>query len=359
MANPIRSKITQALAFIKSSRKALIITASVLIIFVSSAVLYSLNRSGILKLSSDISKISQIVSAESVSSYIEIASPSAFYAEFKKSKPGSQILSTPVWKRFFAGSSFAKLNQIIYLIDSSTGQMLSLEELVAFADGPVGYAKYEDGSFLAIAQLDLKSEIGVKLLSFFSDAKESKLKDIPAKEPNNNENKPVTDSSYKESFGNSPVDIENIKVNEFKNEKYSMYYLISGKYIIISDSKVTLGKSISCAKGDVEESIYGMGGFSKTLKNYGKTDLLFFQHFNNSPYGESLKALFGSESVSAVFKLYGEKPYADLFFPGAQAAAVPAQSPDWSKILPKENSISILSSKSVTDVVNSDRKSVV
>lgn len=284
---------------------------------------------------------------EKAVTYIEILDPQQFYSILEKSKFGKSLLDSQAWQKLSGTPEFQKLSNLLYFIELKAGNVISYKDLPSFFGGSVGFAKMENGSFLVVAKSNMKSRLGLSLVTAFKGKKvEVQIKKEEPAEKRKLEG--VTESSYTELFDEQKVSFANLEVTRINVQNGYMFIVMADDYVFISDNEETLKESLSVATRPSSSSLRNSEGMREALTAYESRGQLFFYADAKKSFLAPFLSQFskGTGTAAVLYADAGKNISGDLFaigynVPGKTSAD---RTPYWEKIIPSGAALAVYSS---------------
>jgi hypothetical protein len=280
--------------------------------------------------------------------YFEILDPQQFYSILEKSKFGRSFLDSQAWQKLSGTPEFQKLSNLLYFVELKAGNMISYKDLPSFFGGSVGFAKMENGSFLVVAKSNLKSRLGLSLMTAFKGKKvEVQVKKEEPGEKRKLEG--VTENSYTELFDEQKVSLSNIEATRINVQNGYLYIVMADDYVFVSDDETTLRDSLSVATNPSSSSLRNAKGMREALSAYESRGQIFaYADGKKSFFAPVLSQFSKGEGTAAVLYADAAKNITgDIFAIGYDAPekASLSKTQYWEKIIPSDAAVSLYSSE--------------
>jgi hypothetical protein len=314
---------------------------------------YSLNK--------NVTTVYQVIPANTIA-YLEIKDTERLRDLMRESEIGRAIGENPQWQNLLLSPEFNDLFSVLQVIESKTGFPLSLSSVPDLFDDSIGIAFMDDGSRLFVAQTNLKSQIGISLLSALR-AEEQKMQipdrenQRPAPEQTNEEEAGTDEGSravpevYPSRFSADQIILKNLVVNRIEvGGKRHLYFVILDHYLFVSDSMETLRLSMAEAAGGTGGILSGKNSRQPVIDEYARDDSLLFALLDTSrSAGAPLLSPFisGRNAAFIIRWREGRFPEGSIyntdFKEGEGSTAGETPSSEWEKQIPLSVVLAIFS----------------
>jgi hypothetical protein len=298
---------------------------------------------------------------QNVTTYVEILDPKECYSVFEKSSFGKEIIHSKAWEKLSGTPDFQKLSNLLYFIELKADAVITYKDLPSFFGGSVGIAWTEDNEMLIVAKTNLKSRLGLALVSAFK-GKTIPLAQIGDKDDKSAKNKGarklegVTSESYEDLFQEQAVQFANLTVTRITNGTGYLYLVMLDDYLFVSDSDRMLKEALYIAAKPESSSLRnakGMRDAVTALERGGQ--ILIYLDATRSSAAPLLANMVAGKGAAVV--LYGDEKNAlsgDIYVIDRTEEKRSAPGPvAWDKIIPQEQAIAVYSNTlSISDVVD-------
>jgi hypothetical protein len=286
---------------------------------------------------------------EKAVTYFEILDPQQFYSILEKSKFGKSFLDSQAWQKLSGTPEFQKLSNLLYFIELKAGNVISYKDLPSFFGGSVGFAKMENGSFLVVAKSNIKSRLGLSLMTAFKGKKvEVQIKKDESAPAEKRKLEGVTESSYTELFDEQKISFANLEVTRINVQNGYMFLVMVDDYVFISDNEETLKESLSVATNPSSSSFRNSKGMREALSAYeSRGQLFFYADAKKSFFAPVLSQFSRGDGTAAVLYADAAKNISGDIFAIGYAASEKAsvnKNQYWEKIIPSDAALTLYSS---------------
>lgn len=347
----MNKKLSALLQFLNKNKKiAIPVTSAILtILFI---VLFLSLRS--YKLDANVRQSADAIPSDA-NFYVEISNPEEFYKNFAFTDTGKAILGSAGWKKLWATPQVKHFNSLLYFLELTGGEVLTPEEITSFFGGSVGYASFGEEDYLMVARANLKSKLGLGLITAFK-AKKTDAKDEQVKESKEDkENNVVSSNSYSEVYDQDLIKFHNLKIYKLTSGGKEIYFTMMSDYIFISNTISLIKKSVALAAGHGTTPFTRMKGGDSIFSNYTNKDMLIYINPTSGIKYSLFKTLIPAKALAMVVKISNENITADVINLDYQEN-IPAttSSLNWSDIIPNDSSLTFFNNKlAINDIIKS------
>jgi len=298
---------------------------------------------------------------QNVTTYVEILDPKECYSILEKSAFGKGIINSKAWEKLSGTPDFQKLSNLLYFIELKADEVITYKDLPSFFGGSVGIAWTEDNSMLIVAKTNLKSRLGLSLVSAFK-GKKIPLAEVGNEKDKSAENKGarklegVTSDSYEDIFQEQAVQFANLTVTRIASGTGYLYLVMLDDYLFVSDNDSVLKEALYIAAKPDSSSLRnakGMRDAVTALERGGQ--ILVYVDATRSSAAPLLANMVAGKGAAVV--LYGDEKNTlsgDIYVidrtEGKRSAPGPVV---WDKIIPQEQTIAVYSNTlSIIDVMD-------
>jgi len=261
---------------------------------------------------------------QSAEIYLEINNPQKFIDIAKKTTVYGNINSSAAWNNFLSAPSMQRIFNYLYIIEVKSKNMINADNIGSFVTNFIGISIHKDGSILVIAEIDLKTKIGLSILSSFkSDSviEKNKIEEAGEKKEasgnqtadNNNTDagegqneKPV--NIYNDVYSEDSIKYSNVRIYRFQTNNGFAYVALLDRLLVFSDSLDTIKQALKLASSNGGDSLGAEKGFNKANKEFDDGDALLFMRSNNF---EPLSFLLND--IAVIWKIESDTLTGDIF----------------------------------------------
>lgn len=348
-----KRRVQSAIAWVRSSRRRIVAAAVIPLCVIALSLALSQKRS--YSLNPSITHSVYTIPKDAVW-YLEVLEPQQLYSIFEQSRFGRSLIESKAWEKLAGTPEFHTISNLLYFIELKAGIHISYTEVPSFLGGSAGMAKMKDGSLLIVARTNLKSRFTISLLSAFKGDK-APLARKKAPEGDGKKREGVSADSYKELFDEENVPFANLSVTKIHTQSGAMYLVMLDDYLFVSDSEDTLKESLYLATQNDPSSVKKISGMSEAVTAFenGGHVLLYLDGTKSSV--SPLLGAFVKGGSGAAIVLYPDKTKpltGDIFAAGDFEPLPQSQGPEFSKIIPLEQALSVYSETSgIPDLLSS------
>jgi hypothetical protein len=348
----IRSKAKKVQKWVLMTRKRTYMVSAVFFITLIGVIFFAMGKS--YSVSREVTHSVYTIPEKAVF-YAEVLDPAQMYSLLEKSAFGKSLIDSKAWQKLSSTPEFLKLSNLLYFVELKAGEIVSYKDLHTFFGGSAGFAKMEDGSFLVVAKSNVKSKLGLALVSAFK-GQPVKMKVKKTDAPESRKLEGVTEGSYTELFDEQKVSFANLEVTRINVQDGYLYLVMAGDYIFISDSDNTLKESLYTASNPSASSIRMKKGMKEALTSFESRGQIFiYTDTKKSSLSPLLVQCVPGDGVAAVIYAQQKKNISgDVFAIGydVPAKATLKKGVSWERLLPSDGAFSFYSSTlGVNDVV--------
>ena len=253
----------------------------------------------------------QIIPGSAVA-YIEIKDTEAIIEKYRDSKLGKEIQNSSEWQNLFATPDFNNLIPEIHLFEIKTSINIEFSDIPDYFQ-TAGIAFMPDHSRLIVAKTNLKSKIGIQLLSMFQEqaqipdaSSKASAKEKPSgREEDNSQEVPET---FAGEFNSEKIDYSNLSIQKIFSGDSQLYFILMDDYIIASDSLESVKAGIIEASSSSGGLFYGKYGEKNIIDHYDSDDatVLVYMDTKESLSAPLLNLVLESDKAAAVFHFNSE-----------------------------------------------------
>lgn len=278
--------------------------------------------------------------------YFEIKNTNAIKDKLILSETFKNIEASEAWTRFISSLAGKKLGELLYLVELKSNAILDWKDFLELFGESIGYASFTDGSFSVVAKTNLKSRFGITILESFKagkiplkkikeekkeEPKEDKQdtpnnpqpqnneevnSDDPQSNPEETKENVISDENYETNFLEEGIKTGNLIISQVEAGSGSVYFVLIGEYLFLSDSLETLTKSLEAATNPSKKSLLSNKEMDLVFKEYYNEKILALAYIglSNTNFTPFLKPLAeNANSISLLFKMENDLVTADIF----------------------------------------------
>lgn len=278
--------------------------------------------------------------------YFEIKNTNAIKENLIKSETFKNIETSEAWTRFISSLAGKKLGELLYLVELKSNAILDWKDFLDLFGESIGYASFTDGSYSVVAKTNLKSRFGIAIFESFKAGKiplkkiKEEKKEEPKEEKSDTNNNPQPENNEEVNSDEPQNNLEETKENIISNDNYetgfleegiksgnliisqveagsgSIYFVLVGEYLFLSDSLETLTKSLEAATNPSKKSLLANKEMDLVFKEYYNEKILAVAYFglSDTNFTPFLKPLAeNANSISLLFKMENELVTADIY----------------------------------------------
>ncbi|MBM9499886.1 hypothetical protein JWG44_06435 [Leptospira sp. 201903071] len=278
---------------------------------------------------------------------MEVFRPEEFIEDISKTEIGKKLSEDGTFQKTLTLPELRKVSSILYLLETKAGVLTEPSRLANLFDGPVATALLQKKDWIVVGKASIKSKFGVSLLTLFQGEKIAKAKTDIKTEPqtegeSNSETPGQTHSAddFTDQFTVGSESFGNLEMYQYDFGQEIVYITVIGNFILITNSKETLGLSLGLASSKNNSSLGNLKGFNSLRESAQKKEnKLLFYAGKNSLLTPLLKPSFGNSGMGL---LLGWKEHGllegEVYRLGGEQTEINSNSitPSLSKILPKD-----------------------
>jgi hypothetical protein len=277
--------------------------------------------------------------------YVEIIDPKEVYQIFESSSFGKGIIDSQALQKLSGTPEFMKLSNLLYFIELKAKVVIGYSDLPSFFGGSVGFAKMEDGSFILVGKTNLKSRLGVSLVSAF---KGDKVVIEPRVKTETRKLEGVTQDSYVDLFEEKQIPFANLTVTRINTQDGYLFLVMLGDYLFVSDSANTLNESIYIAEKPQTASLRSKKGMKEAVAAFeSKGQIFIYADSKKSIAAPFLTAFSSGEGAALVLYTDSKMPVTGDIFSIEQTVSSKTSAQkgaEWERIIPGDSLFAVYTS---------------
>ena len=274
--------------------------------------------------------------------YFEIKNTKSIKEILIKSETFQKIETSEAWTRFLSSLAGKKLGELLYLVELKSNALLDWKDFLELFGESIGYASFTDGTYSVVAKTNLKSRFGITMIESFKaekiplkKIKEEKKVEPEAAKPNEPVNPPqdaantddsvtapveekenvISEENYEAGFLEEGIKNGNLIISQVEANHGSVYFVLVGEYLFLSDSLDTLSHTLEAATNPAKKSILANKEMDSVFKEYYKDDIqaVAYIGLSDTNFTPFLKPIAeNANSISFLFKMENNLLTADI-----------------------------------------------
>lgn len=238
---------------------------------------------------------------EDVRLFLQVKDAQGLAKTFKNSKLGKRISTDKSWQGALRAPELKSLHSFLYLLNVKADLDFDLESIASLFGSSAGFAILQDGSWLFVAKTNLKSKLGVALLSAFKSEKVSvQLKTTQPADTKDKTANPQYAQLYKEEKLQLQDDIE---VSRLKVHHGYINFILMGDFLFVGSKLDAMKPVLERATDPTVGTIASLKGMSEVKKRFRAegAKLMLYLNSRTSFAAPVIQATSQGDAIALVF----------------------------------------------------------